>query len=157
MALELGTLHLGELLALSRRSMEVGARRYGEIAETSDPTDAPLQELLGKMALRAGIQARSVEEFENQLPEESRLGSQSGEAMTLIRSYLTSLSKRHGEGPMDRDIALFMAESLEEELARFHRALAEHARESRPRRLLAEMSERELDTLHYLREVILEG
>ncbi len=147
----------GEILALGRRAVELCVDRFGEIAEGADPADQPLQELLGRMSLEADIRATSLEDLENRLPEESRLPSRSEDALRLIRSYLTSLSKGFGEGPLNRDAALFFAESLEEEASRLYGVLATHARESGIRRCFQEMSERERTNLHYLREVVLEG
>lgn len=146
-----------ELLALGRRALELCARRFDEIAKAADPGDRPLRELLGRMALETEVQASSVEQHENQIPEESRLASRPGEALGLIRSHLTSLSKSFGEGPLHRDIALFLAESLEEEASRLYRVLAGHMRESQAVRLFAGLSERERGNLHFLREVVLQG
>ena len=146
-----------ELLVLGRRALELCARRFGEIADAADPTDQPLLELLRKMAVEAAVESSSVEQQENRLPEESRLPSRPEDGVRLIRSHLTSLSKRFGEGPLHRDNALFLAESLEEEASRLYRVLAGHARESGPRNLFSQLSERERGNLHFLREVVLQG
>lgn len=110
-----------------------------------------------KMALDASVQAKAVEEHENQLPEESHLPSRAEQAVRLIRSYLTSLSRSFGEGHLHRDIALFLAESLEEEASRLCQVLAGHLRESQAVRLFSDLSERERGHLHFLREVVLQG
>lgn len=146
-----------ELLALGRRAVELCGRRFEEIARAADPVDRPLQDLLRKMTLETSLQADTVEKQENQMPDDSRLPSRPEEALQLIRSYLTSLTKSLGEGPLHRDVALFFVESLEEEAARLFRVLAGHARESRTSEVFSELAERERSNFHYLREVVLQG
>ena len=155
--LDFNELTSSELLALGRRAMELCALRFREIAEGADPTDQALQDLLRKMSLDTDIRASSAEELEGRVSDESRLASRPEEAMHLIRSYLTSLSKRFGEGPLNRDAALFLAESLEEEASRLYGVLATHSRESDIRSLFQDLSERERTNLHFLREVVLQG
>jgi rubrerythrin len=146
-----------ELLALGRRALELCARRLDGIAEAADPEDRPLRALLQRMSLDQEIQAASVEDLENGQIEESRLPSKSDEAASLLRSHLTSLSKGFGEGPLNRDMALFYAESVEEEASRLFRVLASHARESASSRLFAGLSDHERDNLHHLREVVFQA
>jgi hypothetical protein len=142
-----------ELLTLGRRALELCVSRFGEIADRADPGDEPVRELLRKMSLEEDLQASSVEELENRFPRASRPEA----GMGLIRTYLTSLSKRFGEGPLHRDNAMFLAESLEEEASRLYGVLARHAREADVRRLFQDLSERERTNLRYLREVVLQG
>jgi hypothetical protein len=146
-----------ELLTVGRRAFELGAQRIDQIAEVADPTDQPLREILRKMSLDAQMQAASVEQLENLLPEEPPISAKPEEGMRLIRSYLTSLTKSLGEGPLHRDIALFLAESLEEETSRLCRVLAGHAREGRARNVFAALALREQGNFRYLRDVVLQG
>lgn len=155
--LDLNRLHAGELLALGRRSLELLACRLRTIADASDPDDRPLQDLLQAIALEKEIEAADVESRENETAEESRLSSWVRDAERWIAAHLTSLFRPLGEGPMHRDIALFLAESLEEEEGRLFRVLSEHARETRTARLFLALSERERGAVRHLREVILQG
>jgi hypothetical protein len=158
--LELKELSTHELSHLCREAGEVRVRRFTQIAEAADPTDRPLQELLAQMAQMpkvAELPARAVPDGEERQSPESLPFRKRGELMELLRSYLTSLSKGFGEGRLHRDIALFLAESLEEEAARLYRALAEHAPERRTRALLLDLSECERGNLRFLREVVLES
>jgi rubrerythrin len=155
--LDFGDLSCSELLALGRHAMELCARRFEALAGAADSTDLPLRDLLRKMALDAECQAAAVEERENQLTEESRLPSKPEEAQRLIRSYLTSLSKSLGEEPLQRDAALFFAESLEEEAFRLFRVLAGHARESHSTKVFSDVADRERVNFQYLRDVVLQG
>jgi rubrerythrin len=152
--LELNGLSTQELSDLCRHGGQVCVSRFRQIAEAADPADRPLQELLSQMAKGADLQARAIPEVEE--PSSQQLRPR-GEMMELIRSYLTSLSKGFGEGRLHRDIALFLAESLEEEAARLYRTLAEHAREWRSRALFLELSECERGKLRFLREVVLQS
>ena len=153
---DFGDLGTCDLLALGRRALELGARRFDEIARASDPEDRPLRDLLRKMALDAELQAAAVEQQENLIPEESGLSCTPGDGQRLIESYLTSLTKRLGEGPLYRDIALFLAESLEEETSRLCRVLAGHAREWRVSQVFSEVADREQGNFLFLREVVLQ-
>jgi len=150
-------LESADLLALGRRALELEARRLEAIAAAADPFDRPLRELLHKMALESEFRASEVEREENIRPDDSRLGCSSEQGLRLISSYLKSLTKSFGEGPLLRDAALFFAESLEEETSRLCRVLAEHAREWSINRLFVELSDRERKNVHYLREVVLAG
>jgi hypothetical protein len=149
-------LDTAELLTVGRRAFELGAQRIDQIAEMADPTDQPLREVLRKMSLDAQMQAASVEQLEILLPDEPAISTKPEEGMRLIRSYLTSLTKSLGEGPMHRDIALFLAESLEEETSRLCRVLAGHAREGRARNVFAALAVREQGNFRYLRDVVLQ-
>jgi hypothetical protein len=155
--LDLDQLRSCELLALGRRSLELCARRLDAIAEAAETDDRPLRGLLRRMALDKEMRAADVERVENEQPEESRLPSRAEEAVSFIRGYLTSVGKRFGEGPLNRDVALFLAESLEEEASRLFRVLAGHSREGRTARFFLEQSECERGKLHELRDVVLEA
>ena len=150
-------LDTAELLTVGLRALELGAQRIDQIADMADPGDQPLREVLRKMSLDAQLQAASVEQLENLLPEEPSISSKPEEGLRLIRGYLTSLTKSLGEGPVHRDIALFLAESLEEETSRLCRVLAGHVREGRARNIFAGLADREQGNFRYLREVVLQG
>ena len=150
-------LSTGHLTALCRKAGELCARRFRQIAQASDPSDRPLQELLSRMAAEEESQSRKLGASEAPFPDGYPSGLAPDEAMTLIRGHLTSLSKGLGEGMLHRDIALFLAESLEEEASRFYRTLAEHTTGWEASALLGDLSECERTKLRYLREVVLKG
>jgi hypothetical protein len=155
--LDFGELETCELLTVGRRALEMGARRFDEIARAADPSDGPLRDVLRKMSLDAELQAAAVEEHENVMPEEARLSCKPEDGLRLIRGYLISLRKGFGEGPLNRDVALFLAESLQEEMLRLCRVLAGHAREWGVGRVFSDLAEREQVNSRYLREVVLQG
>lgn len=146
-----------ELSMLAREAGEECYARFARIALASDPDDHALQELLARMAREAYLQVQAFEKFELP-PAPAGRGTVSFEDLRkFIRKALPSLDKGFGEGILHRDIALFYAESLEEEASRFYRMLAGHARESRSRELFTDLSERERGKLRFLREVVLQS
>ncbi len=155
--LDLSELSQGALLALGRQALEACIRRFDEIAQAVDPTDRPLQDLLRKMASDTESQAARAGWLQREGAEESPLPAPPPDAGRLLQSNLPSLSKSLGEGPLHRDVALFFAESLEEEIARLHRVLAGLSQESAASRFLSDLSQRERSHLHYLRQVVLQG
>jgi rubrerythrin len=145
-----------ELLALGRRALEMGARRFEQLASAVSPDDQHLKDLLRKMALDSDLRAAEVEQQENVHPDDCQLPTAPEEALKLIQGYLTSLPKHLGEGYLTRDAALFFAESLEEETSRLFRVLAEHAREWPVNRLFSELAAGEQSNVHYLRDIVLQ-
>lgn len=154
--LDLEGLHTGELLAVGRRSLGLLARRLRAIAGASDRADLALQRLLRGLAIEKEIESADIERQENEIPEDSTLATRSDEAERFIAGQLPSLRRPFGEGPLHRDVALFLAESLEEEQGRLLRVLGTHARETRAARLFLSLSDRERRTVRQLREVILQ-
>jgi hypothetical protein len=153
----LETLSTGDLAVLCRKAGEVCARRFKLIADASAASDHPLQDLLPRIAADAEREIQTHLEVEFPDPEGGSSQLAPEDAMSLIRGHLTSLSKGFGEGMLHRDVALFLAESLEEEVSRFYRTLAEHASGSEASAILRDLSQRERMKLRYLREVVLEG
>jgi len=151
--LDLEQLSTQDLSTLGRYAAEECERRFRGIAAASDPADAALQELLRDMAEEARLQGE----------EDRRLPFGSGRRMSpdgvreFLRASLPSLAKSFGEGTLHRDIAMFYAESLEEEATRFYRMLAEHSHEAGTRSRFVDLSDRERGKLRFLREVVLQG
>jgi rubrerythrin len=151
--LDLENLSAEELTLIGREAAEECGSRFREIAEASDPCDTALRELLGSMATEVLAQVQS----EHGDPFGASCRRTAEGVREFIRASLPTLTKRFGEGVLHRDIALFYAESLEEEASRFYRMLAAHARESRARKVFEELSDRERVKLRFLREVVLQG
>jgi len=155
--LDLEKLSAAELAKISRQAAEECEFRLRRISAASDAADLALQDLLRSMVRDAWIQIQSLSDDDGEGPfgSSSRLAPDG--AREFIHSSLPSLTKSFGEGTLHRDNALFYAESLEEEMCRFYRLLAEHAREAKVRGLLAGLSDRERGKMRYLREVVLQG
>jgi rubrerythrin len=149
--LDLKELSSADLARVCRQAGEECSFRYGQIARAADPSDRALQDLLMRMARETQLQADAFE-------GESAAGSLSSvQIRETLRTELPSLTKGFGEGVLHRDIALFYAESLEEEASRFYRTLAGHAREWQVREHCFDLSERERGKLRFLREVVLQS
>jgi len=155
--LDLEKLSAQELAMISRQAGEECGRRFRQIAGASDASDTALQELLGDMEKEARLQVQAIPEAEGRLPFGAARRMASDGVREFIRASIPSLTKGFGEGTLHRDIALFYAESLEEEASRFYRRLAEHARESDTRTLFTDLSDRERGKLRFLREVVLQS
>ncbi len=153
----LESLSLKNLPSLCRQAEKMCLRRFDKIRERSDPDDEPLHELLGDLAAEERNHLAAIEEYEARAPGEAAAGLDPDGAECLLRGRLPSLSRGFGEGLLDRDLALFFAESLEEEAARFYRAVMEHAGDGESRSFFLNMSERDRCSLDHLRRVVLNG
>jgi len=112
-----------------------------------------MRDLLEEMAADQPLPEWSLESRdEDRANSSSRLTSDRVGA--IPRGVLSFLSKRFGEGRLPRDIALYHAESLAEELARSYGRLAERATETRVRLVCCRPSGREQRRLQHLREVV---
>ena len=155
--LDLERLTTQELSTLGRYAAEECERRFRGIAAASDQADAALQELLREMADEAGYQVEAPAEEDRRLPFGSGRRMSPDGVREFLRASLPSLAKSFGEGTLHRDIAMFYAESLEEEATRFYRMLAEHSHEAGTRSRFVDLSDRERGKLRFLREVVLQG
>lgn len=153
--MDLETLSTPELTRICQLAGRECERRFDQIARAADPSDKALRDLLTRMAGEAHAQVDQLQE-EWSSADDSKAPDVDG-FRQMLREAFTSLTKSFGEGWLHRDVALFFAESLEEEASRFYRTLAEHARESRIRTLFHELSRRESGKLRFLREVVLQG
>ncbi|MBV8881639.1 MAG: hypothetical protein JO332_16905 [Planctomycetaceae bacterium] len=145
--MDLDTLTSSELARICREAGEECAERIAQIAAASDPSDRSLQILLERMASEEFAQARAI--------EGSAYGPSNGDGFrAFIRRAILSLTRSLGEGKLPRDVALFYAECLAEELARFYRMLAEHSREAGIQDVCHQLSDRERGQLRFLREVV---
>jgi hypothetical protein len=155
--LELDKLSTQDLAMISHQTAEECEFRLRRIAAASDPADQALQELLRSMAKETWVQIQSHWEGDARRPFGSSSRLSSDGIREFICASLPSLTRRFGEGTLHRDNALFYAESLEEEAARFYRLLAEHAREAELRSLFTDLSDRERHKMRFLRDVVLQG
>ena len=137
-------------LAMEAAKQLVG--RLQKLLRQSDPGDAALQNLLdgltrehqADLGLLDGC--RSLDGIPSAEP--------SGVTTALSKAF-PSFPGRFGEGWLDRDVALYFAESLEEEASRFYRTLAECMSDTNARLTLDEQSWRAGGRLAKLRTVLL--
>lgn len=150
-------LSLKELLSLCRRAEQVCLLRLERIREASDATDRPLHELFDDLAAEQRNHVSSIELYEVRTPRPETWFLDPAQAERFVLLRLPTVSRGFGEAPLDRDLALFFAESLEEEAARFYRALSEHAPDGESRSFFLNMAERGRCSLDHLRQVVLQG
>jgi len=151
--LDLDRLSSQELALVGKETGEECGSRLRQIAEASDPSDHALKELLEKVASDTDRQARSLPGEHRPDGPSCRLKSEGIRAM--VRGTISFLSKSFGEGKLPRDIALYYAECLAEELSCFYRKLADRASESRVRAICCRLSECEQSRRQFLRGVVL--
>jgi hypothetical protein len=139
----LGTLDPEEGARLLRGAAKAYLSRLRAIAQASDPEDRALRILLGRLEAEAS----------------SRLGgwADGGEsaATALVESFFPSLRYGFGEGRLNRESALYLAECLHEEAFWFYRTLAETTPDEGDRALLERAALAEWGRLAYLRSVLL--
>jgi rubrerythrin len=155
--MNLEDLSLKELLLLSRQAEEMCLRRFDQIHQGSDPTDLPLHDLLRELSAEGQNHARAVDEYHARLEYPEIVSLRPTDAERLVLWRLPSIVRKFGEGLLDRDLALFFAESLEEEATRFYHALSEHAPDGESRSFFTNMAERDRCSLDLLRQVVLQG
>ena len=151
--LDLDRLSPEELTLVCRETGEECGSRFTQIAEASDPTDHALKILLERIASDTRLQARSIAGTTRPSDPPCRLTSEG--VRRIVRSAVSFLSRSFGEGKLPRDIALYYAESLADELSRFYRMLEARAGETRVRAVCRRLSECEQKKRQFLREVVL--
>jgi rubrerythrin len=140
------------LLDLALRGARGVVDRLDAIHQTANPADFALRVLLAKLETQQRDHVQALEQFRDRL----RPGTLDERPLprTLDLDF-PSLAKRLGEGPLDRDFALYFVELLEEEASRFYRRLADEAPAEEVRLFLQQMALSEWGALERLRSVLL--
>lgn len=137
-----------QCLRMARFAARACLARLQAIAENSDPADVPLRQLLTELQDEAH---RRLESLAPAGPEEHPTPLE----QEWIRTHFASLQQGFGEGALNRDCALHIAECLKEEASRFYRALSDVAIEEQDRILLQRAALAEWGHLQRLRRVLL--
>ena len=148
-------LSLGELLDLATVAGELYVNRLVEIAGSTDPTDRRVQELLDEMTADAKRQVEAVRLYASHVKLPSAWRLDPGERNRVLWKRFPSARKRFGEGRLNREQALYFAETLQEESYRFHRALAEEAPNFLTKSFFENQGERCACSVDHLRTVVL--
>ena len=150
MAIE--ALSIGTLLDLALRGACVVVDRLDAIHRNANPADLALRELLAKLKTQQRDHVQVLEQFRDRL----RPGTLDERPLPrTLEGDFPSLDKKLGEGPLDRDFALYFVELLEEEASRFYRRLADEAPAEEVRLFLQQMALSEWGDLEHLRSVLL--
>lgn len=151
--MKLETLSLKERISLCRHAAAAALQRLNLLCQWVDPKDGPLRRLFEGLA----------RDEERHLDALSRFGDQVGEAPadgekdldSIIAVFFPSLSNGPGEALIDRETGPYLAECLEEDAARFYRALAEQAPDEESRAFFHHSGEDKESRIQFVRNVLL--
>jgi hypothetical protein len=143
------------LVALAREAGSGCTRRLEAILGSIDPGDAALRDYLNQVLVEEKACLHEIECFEREtLPF---IPWAPGEKRTrdLVARFFPSFSKKMGEGPLNREGALYFVECLEEENAVFLRDLAKRAPDDRSRQFFVTLASRRESRKKECREILL--
>jgi hypothetical protein len=130
--------------------------RLKKLMRWSDPRDAALHAFLESLLRN---EERRVDELERAGIRRDRSGPgrlRHADLRRLLEGFFPSFYRPFGEGPMDRERGMYLAECLEEESARFYLEMAAHATDPATQNLFLRL-EREDDLfLQLVRNILLE-
>lgn len=144
------TLPLQERVHLARQAAEIRLRRLEAITRFSDPQDTPVRELLRTLTSQASLGLDRLRRIRT-----GGMWIEDERARALLREWIHSAWQRFGEGPLDREVALYLAESLLDECACFLVALSNGATEPAVRNCLEDLANNCRSHLEHVRRVIL--
>ena len=145
-----GTLPIQERVHLARQAAEIRLRRLEAITRFSDPQDAPMRDLLRTLTSQASLGLDRLRRIRT-----GGMWIEDERARVLLREWIHSAWQRFGEGPLDREVALYLAEALLDECAGFLVALSKGATEPGVRTCLEDLAENCRRHLEHVRQVIL--
>ena len=145
-----GTLPIQERVHLARQVSEIRLRRLEAITRFSDPQDAPVRELLRTLTSQASVGLDRLRRLRT-----GGMWIEDERARVLLKEWMHSAWQRFGEGPLDREVSLYLAEALLDECACFLVALSKGAGEPAVRNCLEDLAENCRRHLEHVRQVIL--
>jgi rubrerythrin len=151
--MNLGCLSLKERLSLCRRAATAGVRRLRLLRQRADPRDVPLVELFDALAREMERHLADIGRFYDHL--DGAAVNDGADLDRVVAEYFPSLSKGTGEARIDRETGSYWVECLEEESARFYRALAEQAPDERSRAFFDQSVAAQESHLDFIRHVLL--
>jgi rubrerythrin len=145
--MSLATLFPVERQTLGAKAEERCLNRVREILRRADPADAALRRLLQGVERQNRIQLESIREIGAEGEQE--------DVVVDLDAHFPSLRERLGEGPLNRDCALFFIERLKEEAWRFFERMALRAMDEDARAVYTHIALDDLGQVARLRAVIL--
>lgn len=142
-----------EQVALCRKAERLCGRRLRDLRRFADPHDRALHKILDERIEDLNLQLKALERLGRGAAPDGP--GESEEAGRFIRSRFPSHTNGFGEGPLIRDVALYLAECLEDERSRFYHEMAAAAREEEARSLFQQLADRDEAHLKFLRTVLL--
>lgn len=143
------------LVALAREAGASCAHRLETILGSADPDDPPLRRYLAQVVAEQKACLEEIQRFEREAL--SFVPWAPGEKRTrgLVQQFFPSLSKKMGEGALNREGALYFVECLEAEEAVFLRGLAERAPDDRSRQFFVTLASGRESRQRQCRDVLL--
>ncbi|HYE99626.1 MAG TPA: hypothetical protein VEJ18_11985 [Planctomycetota bacterium] len=145
------TLSREDQLTLCRAVERLCGARLRDIRGFADPQDKPLLKVLDERVEDGRVQLRALERLDRGDPASIR----AEDVERFIREHFPSQRRGIGEGPLTRDVALYLAECVEDERSRFYHELAAAACEPDTRELFRQLAARDEEHLKFLRTVLL--
>lgn len=124
--------------------------RIREIRGAASPEDFPLLRLLGQIEEEERRHQEGLRRLDADSP-----GLDPANVRRSVSALLQVLGQRLGEGPLDRDVAMYFAEVVEDASARFYASLAAAARDEQARSVFRDMANAERARVAHLRNVVM--
>jgi len=140
-------------LALCRRIERQCGLRLRSLRRFADPQDKPLHKILDERIEDLNLQLRALERLDRRAPEPP--SPDDADLAGFLSDRFPSQRKGFGEGPVTRDVALYLAECVEDERSRFYQGMAAVARDELTRTLFQHFADRDEAHLKFLRTVLL--
>jgi hypothetical protein len=140
-------------LALCRRVERLCGLRLRSLRRFADPQDKPLHKIIDERIDDWSLQLHALERLERQGPQPPSPDDAS--IAVFLRDQFPSQRNGFGEGPVNRDVALYLAECVEDERSRFYHLMAAAARDGDARTLFQQFADRDEAHLKFLRTVLL--
>lgn len=150
-------LSLKERHDLSLAATMACVARLEKLVRWADPQDEALQGLLGALVDNASLRIRDLERAQPLFRSDGPFQLRHGDVQRLVNAYFPSLSRPLGEGYLDRETGMYLAECLEEEAAHFFRMMATLATDEGSRKFFLRSEKCEESFLDHVRHVLLKS
>lgn len=147
-----GELSLKERLTLSAAAGRAVAVRLRRLRGHVDAGDRPLVKLLDHLITEKDNYAHHIYRLQAGIPGPQIPPPDEAEA---LKRHLPSLLQGFGEAPLSRDVAMYLAERMDGELACFYHLLSERATDRESLAFFEEAAEREQAEVSRLRTLLL--
>jgi len=138
-------------LTLCRAAERLCGARLRSLRSYADPQDKPLLKILDERLEDWRTQLRALERLDRGTPGALREEDAAG----FLRERFPSLRNGFGEGFVTREVALYLAECVEDERSRFYHDMAAAARDAEARVVFQQLAARDEAHLKFLRTVLL--
>ena len=138
-------------LTLCRAVERACGARLRSLRTVVNSHDTPLLKILDERIDEGRAQLRALDRLDRGTDGSLR----EEDVERFLRERFPSRKHGLGEGPLTRDVALYLAECLEDERSRFYHEMAGAGRDAEARVLFQQLADRDEAHLKYLRTVLL--